>query len=422
MQVKKCSLIALAISAAVSQMAVASQQSEAKGFVEGSKLKVLNRNMYMNRDFKHGQRNGTKSYGEEWAHGLITTYSSGFTQGTVGFGVDAFGLVGIKLDSGDGRNGVGTGLLEINDAGEAKDDQALAGAAAKLQISNTVLKYGNQMVSLPVLAISDSRLLPESVTGGLVTSNEIEGLTLNAGHFTALSNRNQSSRDSAGMKSLDLAGGTYKFSKDLIGSAYWAETEDYFRKYYGNLNYSMPLSDTQAFIVDFNMYDTKSDGLGLSRAWDGEKLDNQIYSLAAAFKTGAHTFTLSHQRVTGDGGYVYGPDGNSTMYTAHSMQVSDFNQENEKSWAARYDLNMAAFGVPGLTFMTRYIKGTDFNTTLSSNGKEWERDVEAKYVLQDGPAKDLSFRVRWGTRRTADIATGNMEDLRVFVEYPLNIL
>ncbi len=33
---------------------------------------------------------------------LITTYEFGFTQGTIGFGVDAIGLLGIKLDSWQG--------------------------------------------------------------------------------------------------------------------------------------------------------------------------------------------------------------------------------------------------------------------------------------------------------------------------------
>ena len=36
--------------------------------------------------------------------GFILNYQSGFTQGTVGFGVDALGLLGVRLDGG-GRAG-----------------------------------------------------------------------------------------------------------------------------------------------------------------------------------------------------------------------------------------------------------------------------------------------------------------------------
>jgi imipenem/basic amino acid-specific outer membrane pore len=402
-------------------MALASQQSEAEGFVEGSKLKVLNRNMYMQRDWKNGNSNSAgKSYVEEWGHSLITTYTSGFTQGTVGIGVDAYGGVALKLDSSAGRSGAG--LLELKDNGEPKDEFAIAGAAVKAQISNTVIKYGNQLPNLPIFAISDSRLLPETVIGTMITSNEIKDLTLNGGRFTALRNRNQSSQDSMRLTKTDFVGGTYKIAEGLSGTAYWAETQEYFRKYYGNLNYVLPLSDTQSLLFDFNMYDTKSHGEGRARAWDGDKLDNQLYSFAAGYKFGAHTITLSHQRLHGDGGYVYDFDGGSTMFTPHSVLISDFNREEEKSWGVRYDLNMAGFGVPGLTFMTRYIRGSDFTNASTTSGKEWERDIEARYILQDGPAKDLSMRLRYGTRRASDISSGDLEDLRLIVEYPLSIL
>ena len=49
----------------------------------------------MNRDYKHG-----KSDRMEWGQGFIGNFSSGFTQGTVGFGVDAFGLYALRLDGG----------------------------------------------------------------------------------------------------------------------------------------------------------------------------------------------------------------------------------------------------------------------------------------------------------------------------------
>jgi len=52
MKVMKWSVIAMAVAAGTSQMAVASSQSESKGFVDDSSLTILNRNLYMNRDFR----------------------------------------------------------------------------------------------------------------------------------------------------------------------------------------------------------------------------------------------------------------------------------------------------------------------------------------------------------------------------------
>lgn len=178
-------------------------------------------------------------------------------------------------------------------------------------------------------------------------------------------------------------------------------------------------------MFDFNIYDTKSDGAALYKSFDGQKLDNTAWSLSGAWNIGAHTFTIVRQQVSGDGDYGYGVDGGGTIFLGNSVARSDFNAEDEKSWQARYDLNFAEFGVPGLTFMTRYVRGTDANVAGTSNGKEWERDVDIKYVLQEGPAKDLSFRVRQATYRSSDgvyYGSASIDELRLIVEYPLSIL
>ncbi|MGB8973847.1 MAG: OprD family outer membrane porin, partial [Pseudomonas capeferrum] len=144
-----------------------------------------------------------------------------------------------------------------------------------------------------------------------------------------------------------------------------------------------------------------------------------------AYNIGAHTFTLAYQKVSGDGDYAYGVDGGGTVFLANSIARSDFNAEDEKSWQARYDLNFAEFGVPGLTFMTRYARGSGATTRTTDNGKEWERDIDVKYVMQSGPAKDLSFRVRQATYRSSDgvyYGSSSIDELRLIVEYPLSIL
>lgn len=288
-----------------------------------------------------------------------------------------------------------------------------------------MLKFGNQFTALPVFATDDSRLLPEVAEGALITSNEIKGLTLHAGHFTAMNAQAQTFRDSLHLTEANIVGGTYAFTDSLSTSLYYSKVEDYWRKYYGNINWAVPISDKQGLVFDFNIYNTKGDGAEFVKAYDGASLDNTAFSLSAAWNIGAHTFTIVHQRVHGDGDYAYGVDGGGTVFLGNSVARSDFNAEDEKSWQARYDLNFAEFGVPGLTFMTRYVRGTDANVAGTSNGKEWERDIDIKYVLQEGPAKDLSFRVRQATYRSADgvyYGSPSLDELRLIVEYPLSIL
>ena len=78
--------------------------------------------------------------------------------------------------------------------------------------------------------------------------------------------------------------------------------------------------------------------------------------------------------------------------------------------------------------MTRYVRGSNIENQAGTrhDGKNWERDIEAKYVLQSGAAKDLSFRVRQATYRGNDVANGyglpDNNEVRLIVEYPLSIL
>ncbi|MGH8333827.1 MAG: OprD family outer membrane porin, partial [Pseudomonas sp.] len=115
---KRISLIALGMLSATQVMA--NDQAESKGFVEDSSLKVLLRNAYINRDFKDG--NDDKS---EWGQGVIGTFSSGFTQGTIGVGVDAFGLYALNLERNEDRSGAqGIDFFKKGASGEPADDLA----------------------------------------------------------------------------------------------------------------------------------------------------------------------------------------------------------------------------------------------------------------------------------------------------------
>ncbi|HID7916937.1 TPA: OprD family outer membrane porin, partial [Pseudomonas aeruginosa] len=64
-------------------------------FIKDSKASIELRNFYFNRDFR--QEGASQSKAEEWAQGFLLRYESGYTEGTIGFGVDAIGLLGVKL-------------------------------------------------------------------------------------------------------------------------------------------------------------------------------------------------------------------------------------------------------------------------------------------------------------------------------------
>ncbi len=424
---KRICLVALGIMAAT--QAVASEQSDSKGFVADSSLNVLLRNAYINRDYKNTPQ--TDSDSAEWGQAAIGTFSSGFTQGTVGVGVDAFGLYALRLDGGSGRSGNGgIDFFKQDSNGNAARDLSRMGGAIKFRVSNTVLKYGDMMPALPLLQYDDSRLLPESFTGTMITSKEIKGLEINAGHFTEEARKSATGRDSGGLKQIDVLGGSYTFNDRLKGSLYGMDVKDVYKQQYLGLTYVHPLSSQQSLTLDFNGYRTdidKSFATDVLKSGDS----NRIWSLGATFTTGAHSFTLAHQRSSGSAGYPYGGyqngggigNGGSSIYLANSYW-SDFNAEDERSWQLGYGLDFTTFGMPGLTYKFAYVRGDNIRT---AEGDAEEREIfnQVQYVVQSGAAKDLKLRARSSILRVSDKANASYmrsgNELRLFVEYPISV-
>ena len=432
------SLIALGMS--LGQVAVAVEQKP-EGFIEGSSFNILNRNLYFNRDFRNGQSSRTgNGYSEEWAHGIIGRFESGFTQGTVGFGIDAFAMQGIKLDSGDGRSGAGgtVDIMPYNSKGQPEDTYSKVGGAAKLRLLDTVVKVGDVFPSTPVVAYGDSRLLPESFRGATFANTSIEGLTLQGGRLHAMSQPNSSSmRDgfatfyagSVDAPWIAYLGGDYAVNKNVGVSLYTSRFKDVWNQYYAGTSLSYPLSENVALIGGLNYYRAVDEGKKLLGSFD-----NNIWSGKTGVQFSAHTLTVGYQRSNGDDDFDYLRQSDS-IFLDNSIQYSDFNSPKEQSLQLRYDLNMQSFGIPGLSFMTRYAKGWDAdysnaNSVYMRRGadgaplqdqKRWERDIEAKYIIQAGSLKDMSFRVRQATTR-ATAFESDLDEIRLIVEYPLQIL
>ncbi|WP_426117035.1 OprD family porin [Pseudomonas sp. DSP3-2-2] len=386
-------------------------------FFKDSTTQVVARNFYFNRDFRNAASNA-QSYREEWAQGFIGTFTSGFTPGTVGFGVDAIGLYGMKLDSSSDR--IGSGLLpssgnHVAGVDHAADDYSRAAGAVKIKISKTVLKYGQQTLNLPVYSTGDSRLLPETTEGFYLSSKEIDNLRVDVAHLTSLSVYNQSAHNAGGMTKADVLGATYNFTPNLTGALYASDVEDLWKKKYAGLSWVKPIDAKQTFSTDFRFYNQKSTG-----AENGGDIDSNSFSIKGAYAYGSHKVTLAYQAITGKNGYVFYTDGGNTDYMANYVQYAEFTREDERSWQARYDFNFAAFGVPGLDVFARYIKGNNISLASgASNQNEWERDLEAAYVIQSGPMKNLSFRVRQATYRNS--FNGDIDDVRFITQYPINL-
>jgi imipenem/basic amino acid-specific outer membrane pore len=402
---------------------------------------VLLRNYFLHNDYRHDDVRD-KSYQQEWAQGFIGHFSSGFTPGTLGVGVDAHGFLGIRLDSGRGTSG--TGLLPLDSAGRAEPEYSSAGVALKLRAADSVLKIGEMEVETPVFDTADKRLQPEYATGMLLESRAMPGVKWVAGHFNAFKNQAQSSAhddfDGYGVstqnQSISLAGVQSVDAGPLGGAAYVSQLSDTWRQYYGNLNLRQDLASDTKLFWDANLYRTLD--TGSARA--GE-IATTASSLMSRLKTGSQTFSLGYQKIHGDTPFDF--VGGDSIYLANSIKYSDFNGANEQSWQLRYDLDLTQ-AVPGLTFMTRYVRGSGIDGTRApagggynpfdesrqryvpsqgKDGRHWERDVTLAYTVPSGPAKDLSLNLSQVSHR-GNAAQGNndLDRLYIVVEYPFDLM
>lgn len=196
---KRLWTLPLLLGAGLMASAVAEENAERskEGFIEGSEVNLLLRNFYFNRDFRKGQSSPAGGgYTEEWVQGFMANFSSGFTQGTLGVGIDAFAQLGVRLDSGGGRSGAGgsVDLLPYDDQGRPQDDYSRAGGAVKLRWYGTVLRVGDVFPETPVIQYGNSRLFPSSFRGfTLVNDSLAKGLTLQAGKLNSMTQPNSTS-------------------------------------------------------------------------------------------------------------------------------------------------------------------------------------------------------------------------------------
>jgi len=404
-----------AIASALALAGVAPMSQAA--FFEDSTATFETRNMYFNRDFRDGT-SAQQSKRDEWAQGFMLNFESGYTDGTVGFGLDALGMLGIKLDSSPDRTD--TGLLPTHDDGKAADEYSKLGLTGKVQVSKTELKIGTLIPELPTLQPNDGRILPQTFEGGLLTSKEISHLTFTGGRLEKAKDRNDTNWEDLALNNkngrfggtftadnLDLAGLDYQFTDRITGSYHFAQLDDIYRQHFLGMVATQPWGPG-TFGADLRL--AVSDDAGAAKAGN---IDNTTVNGMLSYALGGHKVSAAYQHLSGDSAFPY-IDG-ADPYLVNFVQINDFAGADEHSWQMRYDYNFAALGVPGLTFMTRYISGDNVSRADGSEGKEWERNTEFKYVVQSGPLKNVAVRLRNATFRSN--FARDADEVRLLVSY-----
>lgn len=392
----------------------------AAGFVDDSKASLTLRNFYFDRDFRSG--NG-QSQAQEWAQGFILRMDSGYTEGTVGFGLNLLGTAGFKLDSSVDRRG--TGLLPFDpETKEPKDNYSELGLAAKARISASELQVGTLSPLLPVILPVQSRLFAPTFRGGYLRSQDIDKLTLHAGHMDRINLRDSTNYQemrisspnrrfiaSAESESFDFAGGDYRWSDSLTTSYFYAQLDDLYEQHYLGMTHFLPLGGGK-LKSDLRYFDSGEDG-----AASAGEVDNRSLGLMLTWLRGAHALGVGYLQQSGATAMPY-LAGTDVHVNTEGALVSEYVNPDERVWQARYDYDFAGVGVPGLRAMARYIRGDNIElSTIDYRAKERERDLELAYAVQSGALKGVALRVRHASYRN-DFSR-DVDETRVNVDYTL---
>ena len=403
------------------------QAVQAAGFIDDSSANLTLRNYYFDRDYKGAS---VQSAAREWAQGFILNFSSGFTNGPVGFGLNAQGLLVVKLDSSPDR--YGTGLLPYSmNAHEPADEYSKLGLTAKVKISRTELQAGTISTLLPVAFASPTRLLPQTFRGAYLRSKDLENFTFHLGWLDRMNQRDSTNYQKMSVASpngrfngaatsdqFEFVGGDYQWSPALVLKYYHAELQDVYKKNYYGFEHVL-LMGQDKLKTDFRYF--VSDEAGAANAG---KVDNRNLGVMFSYIHGPHRLGAGFMQLSGSTAMPY-LAGTEPLVISEGALSADFLNAHERSWQTRYDYDFAASGIPGLKGMARYLHGSDIDLPVRLGGgglTESEKDIEFSYVVQSGTFKDVTFRVRHAWYRNDFAPTASFRDdneLRVNIDYTL---
>lgn len=366
-------------------------------FVNDSSVSLTARNFYLDRNFTDPEVK--QSAARQWSQGFILNAKSGYTEGTVGLGLDLYAGAGFNLWGKEGYQG--TSLMPVDRNGDPADSFGEVGVTAKAKISKTELKAGLLQPVTPVLVGSPARLLPQNYRGVAIESKDIENFKLEAGYVDRVNQRDSTNWEKirlsgANMKypsvetsGLHYAGGYYYFNPDRVVGLFYGNLHDVYDQYTLWAKNTYKIDERYSIFNDFRYFRTVDEGQALAG-----NIDNHHGNMIVGLGVDNHKISGGYIHNSGDTGFPYLSGGEANTYI--DAWATDFLNPNEKAWSVRYDYDFKN-QIPGLKLMTRYTKGTDIELKNLKPGEELEErkfGIEVSYQFQDTPLKGLFVRLR----------------------------
>jgi len=426
---------------------ILAQQVLAAGFIDDSSASVSSRTYYLRSD----NPNTPGVDQNEVTQGFKLDYLSGFTQGTIGFGLDLQAMQAFNLSGGTQHPNANTSnsFAPVNSDGTPVDSWSRLAGNAKARVSKTEFHLGGGLSpNLPILIANDGRLLPQTFEGVTMTSKEIDNLTINAGQLSR-----STGRASSNATGLAVAGGTQPSDTFTYAGADWKPTKDttlqyyhanltnyYSQDFFGLLN-TTQLSGNSRFKTDLRYFNSNSQGKNGTPGYifnnnggyasQPGKVDNTTWSAAFTYSLGGSSLMLGRQQVSDSGGTVYLNQGNvlsgagnnqgnggASVYLITDVMDNSFIRAGENTNFAQYSYDFAALGVPGLSASALYLHGDNIRSTDgTARYSEWERDMRIDYVVQSGFLKGFGTSLREGSFRSGIPNVGAVDQARLIFSY-----
>lgn len=399
-------------------------------FVEDAKYEIALRNYYFDRNY---QKAGEVFPAQrDWAQGIIFKAESGYTEGTVGFGLNVAAMAGFNLLGSDANNYARSGLLPVKNNNSRESYYGKVGLTGKVKYSQTELKVGELVPQLPTIFASPARLFMQAYRGAHLKSKEFENIELegfyvdqvrqrDSIHYTdvGIDNVNQRFKTAATTDHFYTLGGSYQVNDAYKIRAYHAELDNIYQQQFLGLIGKQPLNENLNLLSDvrlFNSYDTGSKKIG--------KIDNRHLSALVGLNTHNHTVSVGYMQSFGDTGLVFLSGTESPVVL--DFMSSDFSNHDERVYSIRYDYDfkdimLGDYSLNGFKAMTRYGKGENVNLNqYGSNLEEESIELDLSYRILQGKLKGLGFRTRFAHYRNnfpSNMTFRSQDETRLYVEY-----
>lgn len=369
----------------------------ADSFIEQTQIDLTARNFYFDRDY---QEQAPYPAAKDWSQGFILKANSGFTEGSVGFGVDVLATAGFKLIAD--ADYAGTGNLPRNaQNNEAADAYGEIGITAKAKLNQTQVRVGTLQPMTPVLVGSPARLLPQTYRGVAIQSKDIEKLDLQASYIDKVNHRDSTNYENIKISGVNgrfipaetdhlyYAGGYYDLAKPLKLTAFHMDVEDLYHQSLIGITHKYAFNDATTLSSQLRYYLSRDDGA--AKAGD---VDNDLIHSHFELKHDLHKFIVSTFHHQGRSAFPYLSGGETGLLI--DTWPGEFLNPKEKVYSLRYEYDFKNY-VPGLRFMTRYTDGSNIYAPKlgGTKLKEDELDFDLGYTVQNGPLKNLALRARY---------------------------